>query len=863
MSDPTAQDLCNACASEQAPTPEAIVNRPGLDSIRYRIGDYGSFRQAMLQAIHAQAALKSWTARADDDFGIALLDMWAYVLDILTFYQERIANEAYLSTAVLPESLRRLVGQIDYHPAPGKAAATYLAFALQQPSPSLPDLTIPANLRVQSVPGPNQAPQKFETGEPRYARFAWNLLSPVKTKQPALAGATSLYLDGRQTTVKRGDMLLVVADGPASPWDLRPLTDVTLLPSQTKLSWQQGLSAAYPSPAIGAVTPSILRRRASLFGFNAPPPQRSYTVTSTYTYDANSQVTGVATVITPGAAPADYAFARPDGSQPVIYLDAEYPSLTPGDWLALVLPTASLLFTVSAVATVAYGAYNLSGKVTKVTLDHDETSLDSYYAGGNARQTVVLFGAEPFELGPEPLTTPLAGQVLPVVGKHTDLEKGRPLLVCGNESSSGDPVGEAAFLASPPVVGDDTELTLTQPLANSYALDTVRIFANVAYATHGETTHEVLGSGDASQPFQSFVLKKAPLTFVPQAGAPNGAASTLTLRANGVQWDPAASLYGAGPADAFYTTRIEDGKAVVRGGDGATGQRFPTGRGNLTADYRVGIGEAGNLAAGVLTTLVDRPPGVKSVINPLAAEGGVDPEPQEAVRTNAPATVRTFGRIVSLRDFEDSARQYAGIAKARAEQVWNGEESLVSLTVARIHGDPMEPGGALYQALRDDLDSRRDPNRALELQDYTPRPVIVRATLYIDAPRYVPDAVLAAARGAVLALFDFDALALGQTVYLGQVEAALQRVEGVMAVDVDSFYFRCPPSLATPAERSQFYQDRQSLGAPTNLGSDGLPVDGSDVQPYAGALSGELITIQSPETDLTLTPISGIRGAQL
>ena len=52
-------------------------------------------------------ALAPLKTRDDDDFSIALLDATAVVLDILTFYQERLANESYLRTATQLHSLTR------------------------------------------------------------------------------------------------------------------------------------------------------------------------------------------------------------------------------------------------------------------------------------------------------------------------------------------------------------------------------------------------------------------------------------------------------------------------------------------------------------------------------------------------------------------------------------------------------------------------------------------------------------------------------------------------------------------------------------------------------------------------------------
>src|SRR5258708_14772335 len=108
----------------------------------------------------------------------------------------------------------------------------------------------------------------------------------------------------------------------------------------------------------------------------------------------------------------------------------------------------------------------------------------------------------------------------------------------------------------------------------------------------------------------------------------------------------------------------------VKLGGGVTGRRLPRGRGNIVAKYRQGIGVAGNVAALALRTLLDRPVGLKNVSNPAPAGGGAEPESLGQTRDNAPNTVRTFGRVVSLEDFEDAAREFAGGSKARAS--WNG-----------------------------------------------------------------------------------------------------------------------------------------------------------------------------------------------
>src|SRR4051794_37085458 len=92
---------CGCCEGTEPITPATIANRPGLDAIAYRIGTHSTFLETMKARLSSQdfPALAGLTTREGSDPAIALLDAWAMVADVLTFYQERIANEGYLRTA--------------------------------------------------------------------------------------------------------------------------------------------------------------------------------------------------------------------------------------------------------------------------------------------------------------------------------------------------------------------------------------------------------------------------------------------------------------------------------------------------------------------------------------------------------------------------------------------------------------------------------------------------------------------------------------------------------------------------------------------------------------------------------------------
>jgi len=116
MSDAATPPLndCGCCEGVEDETPVLIENPPGLAALAYRVGTHSRFKQSMQVDLTRDASLRDLKTRRDDDPTIGLLDAWATVLDVLTFYQERIANEGYLRTGTERRSLlerrRRLDG---------------------------------------------------------------------------------------------------------------------------------------------------------------------------------------------------------------------------------------------------------------------------------------------------------------------------------------------------------------------------------------------------------------------------------------------------------------------------------------------------------------------------------------------------------------------------------------------------------------------------------------------------------------------------------------------------------------------------------------------------------------------------------
>src|SRR5260370_5949273 len=219
--------------------------------------------------------------------------------------------------------------------------------------------------------------------------------------------------------------------------------------------------------------------------------------------------------------------------------------------------------------------------------------------------------------------------------------------------------------------GDKTHafLTLANALAYSYKRDTVTIYGNVVRATHGQTQNEVLGSGDGSKALQQFALRQSPLTYL-SAPTPAGAVSTLKVFVSDIEWHETDNLAGLGSTDREFITQTDNNdKTAVIFVNGAKGARPPTGIENVKAMYRTGIGKPGNVNARQISLLATRPLGVKSVINPLPATGGADRERIDQARRNVPLAVLALYRLVSVQDYADFARTFAGIGKASAARL--------------------------------------------------------------------------------------------------------------------------------------------------------------------------------------------------
>ena len=816
---------CGACEPPGGPL-VAPENRPSLPVIAYRRGRFGSIRAAMLAELGVTPELAALSARTPDDHAIALIEAWAVVGDVLSFYSERYINEAFLGTATQSRSVERLARLVGYKRRPGAAALVWLAFEADPGQ----RVALAAGTGVQSVPPPPSdpsvpppSPQTFETLAPVTVDARLNRIRAYSTTGPGsavgAAGQTAATLD-RVLAPSLAEGLaprsrIVLFQAVVDKVEVAEVAEVVEELDYIALRWANPLGGTAGAGARAFRT----TRTLGLFGAGAPPSWMQPQETNT-----NPKAIVWQLVTTTGLAVG--------AGTTTIDLDAKDETITVGTRLLFVAPgRAPKLVTVTGVSVATPTVGPLTNTVTRLTVS---PSLPEYHR--NTARALVLEGPELKFWGTGYPTVPIADEVwVPVfradpvdgrpaveIGRHLvrrqvvpgeilpldELAEGRTLVVAWAGPPVSDPPPPIlAMLAATPAEPTwsssgfghlrldlrSAEDTGVPDFGAWTSVAPVDVLGNVARGSHGETVVEVLGDGQGSRPFPRFTLRRAPLTYLP-AAVPGGLKSTLAVYVDGVRRDEVRTLYGQPPgAPVVEVTTLPDGSTQIMGGDGRNGARFTSGSGNVRARYRVGSGLAGRVPAGSLTTLLTKPVGLKRAVTPVAAEGGADPEPVDEVRLRAPAGVRTLGRAVSLRDIEDQLLAAALVAKAQAVWLWSGLDRFVHVTVAAPEGGPLS--AELRTTLVGSLDIVRDPSYRITVDDYDEVGIRLRASVVIDArvedPKAVVDEVDAVARR----FLGFDAARLGGAVSLSDVVAALASVPGVVGVDVDQLGFA--PGMTT------------------------------------------------------------------
>lgn len=754
------------CPCEGFIHPRVIFNPPSRNAIAYRVGDYNSFRHALLLPLKDASAnliegeLMDWNPSAEGDLAVQIVEWWAYLADILTFYSDRIANESYLRTADLPESVQRLVRILGYRPRPGIGASGIVA-AIANNSKSF---SLPQGFQIQSKPIPGKQPQIFELDADTPIQFPAIAAEPLPNTN---LNPNSVMLKGIVTTVKVGDQLLLLNRNWNGSDKHYALATVQSVKSEKDLEGK---------------TNTRLNLTLQQSGVPASAQVQDYRLLK------NSQSAHLYAYKTNHAIFFDHPHLESiqrniKVGDPLLL---ENPAQNPKHRLVTVSQYTELLWYANTPNSANPSQPPNSATEPAVPILHTRlhflpalTSTIASQWDGNRDKVSVHFNwqevgqlidtaAETFNS-----TSPILKLATPV---NLPVSSSRLVSLLLEDAESQGIAAKGEF-------DPTTDLLNLSDLQSPLSLKSpLSVLCNLLSVSRGQSVPvEILGSGNASIAGQEFVLKKSPLTYLLSGDSISGSnyKSTLRIWVDGIEWKEVPSFYGQPPdAPVFVTREDENQQTHVQFGDRINGARLTSGVNNVVAKYRYGSGKDAP-DAGALSVIVKPYPNLKSIRNPVPVGGGADPEPPEQIRRYAPQSVLTFGRAVSGDDYEAIAAQTPGVSRAKIYWIWDAtqQRSLVKLYVGDDH--------SAVTAAKIALKGTADPNRSVVVELAQPRPVKITLTLKIESSR-IPETVVAAVQSVLLdpdvGLFGANAMQIGQAIYQSQIYAVCMQVSGVLAV---------------------------------------------------------------------------------
>jgi predicted phage baseplate assembly protein len=869
------------CPSEMdcAPASDCYKEPAAEPDIDYLAKDYASFRQLIYDRL--SLVMPDWRERHVPDLGVALVELFAYVGDYLSYYQDAVATEAYLDTARLRVSVRRHALLVDYPMHEGCNARTWVCvnvsgdvtvdqpggfYFITDPGHSLPtdrpltgdDLkgVVPTSYQVfEPVPAPpRREPDHFYKSHNEIVFYTWR-----DTECCLPRGATSAtLLDGwrvhtSDTNTQPTNGVLVKASGDAAPrvaaaQSQRAQYDLGVLSKEQEPPTRGGAPVREPPQPEREPADRKLRLKVGdvLILEEVRGPKTGAEPDADKSHRHAVRLTSV-----------EQAFDPLDG-QPVVNVEWDAADALP---FTLCISSVGEPPCCELVENVSVARGNVVLADHGRTVGPEDLPVVPYASGPRAvcegpfEPSETMPGAGRFRptlrLGPVTHGAPfpsekdvtraqaffLGGLIKKVARRVKKLQRqteaGRALsreelrevlTIFGRKA-----LARAGFTMTSArdsrqqqqQSAEEQAAALGQLLARfddhmskkARRVEGLRDRAFGGYTLTDDEREEIaelFGKVVAAEELElmdarslgpvSAAIRQEPRAALPAVGVCHVPSDDDEMRKHlGDErscWEPRRSLLESGPRERHFVAEMDDeGRAHLRFGDGENG-RTPDAGERMRATYRIGNGPSGNVGADSVRYVVFRNKleGVEMLArNPLPARGGSLPESIVDVKALAPGAVRKdLQRAIIAQDYARLAERGRPdkVQRAAANLNWAG-----SWYEMRTHVDPRgteELSPALLSEIEGSLHRYRriGHDLATEGARYVPLDVEIQVCVlphYLRA--HVRAALLEVFSNRALAggrrgLFHPDNLTFGASVFLSQLIAAAQSIEGVESVSV-------------------------------------------------------------------------------
>ncbi len=740
---------------------------PPTPAPTYLARDYEALRQLLLAGLTQDLA--DWSEQHIPDLMIMLVEVFAFLGDDLSYYQDAVATEAYLETARQRTSIRRHARLIGYPFHEGCHARAWIdlevsadcdltlqavSFTAETPTETVAFTPLHATLPPPYAPGETPAGQSRGAVVPlRVAHNAIEIWSWAESNSYLPLGATEATLaepDGktpRSLQLQPGDLLLfeetVGADG--GPPDethrhtvrltrVEPDTDPLLGRAIVEIGWD-------PLDALPFALPVTTTANEA-----AP--------TACSVAHANLVLVGAGKTITDEELDATATTL----AQPDMTWSCPYPDLN-----GVARGQAILLRNL-------YHAWREQITRWRRRAQRGEP-LDEAQRAELSRQ----FGRDLVE----------------------ELELGTKAPASTDEQAEADALGLWFLLIRADELLESRiyRLHVLSRLAVASGPLSGPLLAEVRHywgdgVTAGLDPHHPAAWGSAAEATAQDPTTAQPLLHLVDANPIEGELPT---------WEVTTGLVDTEPEARRVVVEMQDDRTAALRFNPATEPH-----GSLLATYQVGNGSLGNVAAETITSISGAPAAVVSVRNPLPATGGRDPETLDDARRAIPGCyLNNQPRALTPDDYVSLTRTVPGVRNAAAALHWSGNRLRMRVAVQPAVGE--DPGRVLLQRVEHSLVVARRIGHDLSVTppDYCPVAITLTVELDVYAIRDTVREQIAELLGSgsladgTPAFFSPTRFSFGVPLYQSALIAAVQEVDGVISVPVTALRFLKPVATCT------------------------------------------------------------------